>query len=226
MEVKDSQGKFRPPKQTRSQQTLDRIAEAALTLMEERGVEGATVADIVNRARASVGSFYARFPGKEDLIRYLRIRVWTEARERWDEALRAESWEGHSTEAVVEGVVGLLLRSFRGDYHRRRVLGREASPDAESAAQRLDFHRHVLETVTPLLLDRKTDLTHPEPVKAIRFGYRFVVGAIREFLEWDEVEDEELGTELARAWMGYLAPGREEGLDREEGRVDFFDPWG
>ena len=37
----------RPPKQARSQRTLDRIALAALDLMEEGGVENATVAGIV-----------------------------------------------------------------------------------------------------------------------------------------------------------------------------------
>lgn len=255
MDPEHPRGDFRPPKQSRSQETLDRIANAALTLMEERGVEGATVADIVDRADASVGSFYARFPAKEDLIRYLQVRVWTEARERWVAALEAESWEGHSLEAVVEGVVGLLVRSLRADYHRRKVLGRELPADPEASAQRLTFHHHILDTVTPLLLVRSEDITHPEPRKAIQFGYRFVVGAIREFLELEEgwhlleatgsVPDErlgegesgtgegpltegalELGPELARMWMGYLAPGEEGRGQREEGAVDFFDPWG
>ena len=36
----------------------------------------------------------------------------------------------------------------------------------------------------------------------------------------------ELGRELARAWMAYLAPGSGEGTVEEEGAVDFFDPWG
>ena len=67
----------RPPKQARSQETLHRIAQAALELMEEGGVENATVSAIVNRAGASVGSFYARFKGKDDLIRYLQDRIWS-----------------------------------------------------------------------------------------------------------------------------------------------------
>ena len=82
----ESDSCFRPPKQDRSRLTLDRIAGAALELMEEVGVEGATVAAIVKRAGASVGSFYARFPGKEDLVRYLQDRVWAEARERLSKA--------------------------------------------------------------------------------------------------------------------------------------------
>ena len=115
---------YRPPKQDRSQQTLDRIATAALLPMEEKGVEKTTVAEIVERADASVGSFYARFAGKEDLIRYLQENVWTDARERWNHALAAEAWEGLSMSKVVEGVVGLLLRSLVvGDTDEAQALG-------------------------------------------------------------------------------------------------------
>lgn len=221
------ESRLRPPKQDRSQETLDRISTAALELMAERGVEGATIASIVARAEASVGSFYARFPSKDDLVRYLRDRVWTEARERWDQALTAESWSGRSTREVVEGVVGLLLHSLRSDYHRRRVLGREPPGDREAEALRSDFHNHILDAVIPLLMVRREDIDHPDPEEAIRFGYRFVVGAIREFLELEEpAGGMELGPELARAWMGYLTSGSGKGGREEEAAVDFFDPWG
>ncbi len=228
---------YRPPKQDRSQQTLDRIATAALVLMEEKGVEKATVAEIVERAEASVGSFYARFAGKEDLIRYLQENVWTDARERWNHALAAEAWEGLSMSKVVEGVVGLLLRSLVADFHRRKVLGRERGLDPESARLVLSFHQHILSTVTPLLLDRRSEITHPDPEAAVSFGYRMVVGAVREFLEMEDVRavsrtggadsliPENLGTELARAWSGYLNPEAERSGSADHGEVDFFDPW-
>jgi len=230
--------RFRPPKQDRSRLTMDRIATAALELMGEVGVEGATVAAIVTRAGASVGSFYARFPGKEDLIRYLQERVWTDARERWDEALSAEAWEGLPITSVVEGVVGLLLRSLKADYQRRRALGWNRAMDSSGAELALSFHEHLLSTVTPLLLARREEISHAEPEAAIPFGYRAVVGAIREFLSLEEaralapekvgvlLQEDDLGRELARLWNAYLNPGTGFGLDAEEGDVDFFDPWG
>ena len=36
-----------------------------------------TVQDIVSRAGTSVGSFYARFSGKDDLFAYVEASVWT-----------------------------------------------------------------------------------------------------------------------------------------------------
>ncbi len=240
---------LKPPKQSRSRRTLDRIAVAALSLIEEVGVEGATVAKIVDRAGASVGSFYARFPGKEDLVRYLQLRVWTEARESWDQEVAGRSWGGLSVEQVVEGVVGLLIRALREDFQRRKVLGQERSQDPEATRHAVLFHEHLLSTITSLLQERLEEISHPDPEVALELGYRAVVGAIREILEletmgsagaeggtWSSVEgggprvgkkvfQEVLAPELARLWGGYLnPPARESGSG--PGEVDFFDPWG
>jgi len=224
----------RPPKQARSRETLDRIAQAALELMEEGGVESATVAAIVERAGASVGSFYARFAGKDDLIRYLQDRIWSEARDRWDAALETKDLGGLSIESVVEGVVGLLLRSFRADYHQREVLGRERRQDEEGARRVFEFHQHILSTVSPLFLAHRREITHPEPEWAIRLGYRFAVGSIREILELEgavgivdgAATAEAIIPELARAWLAYLGAGGPDGGSGVPREVDFFDPWG
>jgi AcrR family transcriptional regulator len=203
--------------------------------MEERGVEATTVSAIVKRAGASVGSFYARFPGKDDLIRYLQDRVWTEARERWDTALEQEDWTRLSMGSLVEAVVSLLLRSFRADFQRRRVLGRLRREDREGAKRVFAFHQHILQTVTPLFMAHKNEITHPDPEWAIRLGYRFAVGSIREILELEEAAGvvdgaasaESLIPELASAWTSYLGVGSVIVERTEEKReVDFFDPWG
>jgi len=207
--------------------------------MEEVGVEGATVAAIVDGARASVGSFYARFPGKEDLVRYLQARVWSEARASWDDALASETWEGLPMGRVVESVVGLLLRSMKADYHRRRVLGLDRSQDPITARLVLDFHDHLQSTVTPLLLARRGEISHPDPDRAIGFGYRAVVGALREFAEMEgaraalhdgpesgDMSAGDLAVELSRLWIGYLDPAWGRVGAGDDGEVDFFDPWG
>jgi AcrR family transcriptional regulator len=224
---------FRPPKQARSRDTLERIAQAALDLMDEGGVENATVAAITARAGVSVGSFYARFAGKDDLIRYLQDRIWAEARNRWDASLKAHDWTSLSMEQVVEGVVGLLLLSFRADYHQREILGRERRQDEEGARRVFDFHQHILSTVTPLFLAHRDEISHPDPEWAIRLGYRFAVGAIREILELEGAvgvvdgasSADAIIPEMTRAWVAYLGGGDQRG-SVEFGGADFFDPWG
>ena len=83
---------LKPPLQTRSRRTLERIVAASMAILEEEGSAGLTVQAIVDRAESSVGSFYARFTGKDDLLTYLGERAWREASERWDEALATRDW--------------------------------------------------------------------------------------------------------------------------------------
>ena len=91
-----------PPKQDRSRRTLERIETATLELIAEKGVEETTVQDIVKRARSSVGSFYARFPAKEDLLLHLEQKVWSRARDRFDEELEERDFEGVSLTGILE----------------------------------------------------------------------------------------------------------------------------
>ncbi|MFJ5956376.1 TetR/AcrR family transcriptional regulator [Paenarthrobacter sp. NPDC092416] len=60
--------KSREPKQARSRQSFEKTIEAALALLEERGNDEFTLADVSARSGVSIGSIYARFEGKEDLV--------------------------------------------------------------------------------------------------------------------------------------------------------------
>ncbi len=57
--------------QDRSRETLRRILNAALEVFEEKGYNGATVAEIISRAGIGHGTFWLYFHNKEDLLRYL-----------------------------------------------------------------------------------------------------------------------------------------------------------
>jgi AcrR family transcriptional regulator len=61
--------KSREPKQARSRQSFEKTIEAALSLLQERGSDDFTLAEVSARSGVSIGSIYARFEGKDDLIR-------------------------------------------------------------------------------------------------------------------------------------------------------------
>ena len=65
--------RFRPPRQTRSQATLDRILDAAERVFEEKSFSEATVAEIMSRAGVTVGAFYRRYPLALRLSAGLRV---------------------------------------------------------------------------------------------------------------------------------------------------------
>ncbi|MGO4187788.1 TetR/AcrR family transcriptional regulator [Pseudarthrobacter sp. TAF60_1] len=59
----------REPKQARSRQSFEKTIEAALALLQEYGSDEFTLADVSTRAGVSIGSIYARFEGKDELLR-------------------------------------------------------------------------------------------------------------------------------------------------------------
>ena len=206
----------RPPVQARSRRTLARILDATLTLLGERGWDGLTVQDIVSRARTSVGSFYARFSGKEDLLAYVEESVWTRARERWDEQLSARIGKGDLLGERVRTVVQLLLEAQENESVKR------LSPGGGDAGGGRDFGRHLRDTTAGVLLERRAEIRRPDPLAAIWLGHAAVTGAVRERPEgW---ENGPLAEELARLWLCYL--GHRESDDRgDASAVDFFQVW-
>jgi AcrR family transcriptional regulator len=206
----------RPPVQARSRRTLARILDASLTLLGERGWDGLTVQDIVSRAGTSVGSFYARFSGKKDLLSYVEESVWTRARERWDEQLSARIGQGDLLRERIRTVVELLLEAQENESVKR------LSPVWGDAGGGSEFGCHLRDTTAAMLLERRTEIRHPDPLAAIWLGHAAVTGAVRERPEgW---EDGPLAEELARLWLCYLGQ-RESDYRGNAGAVDFFQVW-
>jgi len=218
-----------PPKQDRSRRTLERIEAAALELIAQKGVEATTVHDIVRRARSSVGSFYARFPAKEDLLLHLEGKVWARARERFDAALEEREFGGVALPGLLEPLVRLVLDSHREDARQRRFLDIRSGSKERGAGMRA-FHAHILARIRPLLLERHGEILHPIPERAVDLGFAAVVGAIRVLEEGTLEEgaragltDESVVHELARLYRSYLGGGRGDGDTYPQ--MEFFDIW-
>ena len=223
---------LRPPRQARSRKTLDRIADAALTLIAEKGLDGITIAQVVSAAKSSVGSFYARFGGKEDLVRYLEDRVWSEAGRRWDSGIESGEWTKGPIERIVQELVGLLIALETEDAGRRAALGSARGPAWLERGRA--FHRRAMAEVQSILMPYSDQIDHPDPELAIGVGYRIVLAGIRELV--GDFSDPSVGpdptplrTELTRCYVGYLGAGprgRRNGFAGLQEAGDPFDIWG
>ncbi|MDH3206629.1 MAG: TetR/AcrR family transcriptional regulator [Gemmatimonadota bacterium] len=214
-----------PPKQPRSRKTLERLVNAALELLEAKGPDGVTVHAVVARANSSVGSFYARFGGKDDLLEYLQERVWDEALTRWNAAVETRAWSDMALPAIGEGAVGLLIDVRRSRVGRLQKLDRMSG--GGNAYER--FRRHLVKSLEGLLLDRRTEMEHPRPELAVRLGLSAVMGVIDAGLDAPsdgegplDLSREQLVEECTDLLLGYL--GGAEGRGKEP--VEFFDVWG
>lgn len=229
------------PKQKRSRKTLERILSAARSLMAEHGVDAVGVTEIVSAAESSVGSFYARFDGKEDLVRALHERLWEEAGARWEDGLAR--WD-HTVSAHdrVANLVGLLQETVRPDQPLRGALARLLD-DEGSAAQAAFEARIQRDSVG--LMEHESEIRHPDPATAVPMGVRIAMAALREqgaFLAeppdagippgprddgTDVLSPSTLRRELATALRGYWGIGRlvQIGPEPSETAVEYFDIW-
>jgi len=212
-----------PPKQSRSKRTLERLVGASLEILGGEGPDALTVQAIVERAGSSVGSFYARFAGKDDLLDYLGERVWREAAARWDEALASRDWSGLDLRQLVEGSVRLLGEAGSTHASYLEALGR--AHGARDAAY-TSFHTHVLRGLEELLLSRSDEMAHPDPATAVPLGLRAALNVLEAALglEGDPVPDERRMEEASILLTSYLTGASPHAQGPRD--VDFFDIWG
>lgn len=201
----------RPPRQTRSQETLERILDAAEAVVSEKGFESATIAEIVAQAQSSIGAFYARFRDKESLLGCLHERFCEEAMATADAALDPAQWQDASVAEILQELLPFLI----GTYRLRRGLLRaflvQAGNDPSFADKAVRLGDHVALRVRELLLTRQHDLRHPEPALAVDLGLRVILGVLDGttlFPKTEQTEllhnDELLAQELTRLYLRYL----------------------
>jgi AcrR family transcriptional regulator len=103
---------IRPPRQERSRRAWDRVLEAGVTLLEEAGYEGFTIAAVCERAHVPPRAVYDRAPTKDAL--FLAVYEHGMARIKADHAVFADParWLGLDAAALIEAVVREVTAMF------------------------------------------------------------------------------------------------------------------
>lgn len=205
--------RFRPPQQTRSQETLDRILDAAERVLEEKSFTEATLAEIMERAGVTVGAFYRRFPDKDALLHLLDERFFEHMRERADELLDPAHWRGASVTEILTEFARTAVDVYASKRGVARSLFLRARVDPVIQSTGRQINAHNIARLRLLLLDpsRRAEVTHPDPERAIALGFMMFFGALREttvfgevWPEHQELIGENLGDEMAHLYLSYL----------------------
>jgi AcrR family transcriptional regulator len=204
----------RAPQQLRSQETLDRILDAAERLVSEKGFEDTPVADIVSQAGSSVGAFYARFRDKEGLLYALYERYLAQAAATADLALDPARWQGADIATLLRAVLHFLVEIYREREGLIRAFVLRNHTDHEFRARQERLSHHVSERLVALLRERSAEIHHPQPERAAAFGLQMVFSTIESTMLFGEMrtsdlalDDEQLAAELTRAFLAYLGIG-------------------
>ena len=201
----------KPTHQARSQETLERLLDAAEELVSERGFDNATVSEIVRRANSSVGAMYARFNDKDSLLVCLHERFCEQALATTDMALDATRWEGASIAEIFATTTPFVVHT----YHMKRGLIRafivRCSCDDQFAERASRLGRAISEKLSALLMARRDEIKHPDPELAIDFGLRMNFDTLDQATLYEnfqrskiKLSQQQLAEELTRAFLSYL----------------------
>jgi AcrR family transcriptional regulator len=201
----------RAPRQARSQETLDRILDAAERLVAEKGFEDTPVADVVALAGSSVGAFYARFRDKDALLYALHERHLVQARATAELALDPARWDGADIATIVREVVRFLLSIYREQQGLIRAFVLRGHMDPEFRARQEQLSERVTERMRALLLARAAEIGHPDPERAVGFALTLVFSTLESTMLFGAirvrdlaVDDNQLAAEITRAVLLYL----------------------
>jgi AcrR family transcriptional regulator len=116
----------------RTDATQQRILDAATEVFSKRGFSGATMADIVDLSRASIGSIYHHFGGKKELFLAIYERLSTDVERRVADAAQ-ESADLDSRQAF-----GVHARAYLDAiWANRRAATMIASGDVPAGFERI-----------------------------------------------------------------------------------------
>ena len=205
-------GLARPVVQERGRHTLERLLDATEQMLDFVGLEGATVPAIAAAAGVSVGTVYKRFPDKDAVLRAVYERFFADLLAANQFALDPAKWVDTPTIELVTTLVAGMVEGYRSRQSliRALLLYAHTHTDSEFRSHAEELRLETLKHFESLLRDRKADIGHPHPDRAIRF----VVALFRHALQ-DAVVSEtgsrdllasgsESSAELAKIVIGYL----------------------
>ena len=201
----------RPPQQTRSEESLERMLDAAEEIVAKKGFEQATVAEIVQQAKSSVGAFYGRFREKNALLGCLHDRFRAEAIATADAVLNSTRWQGASVTEILSETLTFLVDVYRQRRSLFRAFMVRAFADADFAGRSVELNDYLLSAMRDLLFERHAQIGHPSPAEAIETGFQMVLSMLDQAVLYDEIDrrgmkldDPRLAGELVRMYLGYL----------------------
>jgi AcrR family transcriptional regulator len=198
-----------PPQQTRSQHTLERLLDAAESLIAEKGVDNTTVAEVAKRADSSVGAFYSRFRDKEGLVRCVFERFTRQAIATTEAALAPERWHGVGVIDALETMVAFMLRVLEEKRRLITAMAIRAAEDEEVNAFGRRLQDVVTERAAQLFEQRCEVLDHPDPDVAVFVAVGLCLSCIESRTihgphPTKPLSDEQLCRELVRMCVRYL----------------------
>ena len=193
-----SEAKRRVPRQDRGERRVAEVLEAAAQVIGERGYEGATMTEIAERARASIGALYQYFPNKEAIAQALRRKLAEEMRARW--APLAKDGAALGVEQLVERILAVLIDFMENRPEFLPLLNAAVKVQRDPAAR-----IQLREAFAALFREKRPELTAEEAFRMANVALQVVKGLRPLYAEAAAGEREAIVLEFKVLLTGYLS---------------------
>jgi len=157
---------------------MERFLQATRELLEERSFEEITVADIVERADRTVGSFYARFQDKDAVLRVLLDRLDDRVRDLVRAFCDPVRWDGAPVGEFVAESVKLNVAAYRRSAALFRAALAAAATDPDFRERRRGTMQFSAEEQKRFLLSRRDELACSDPARASDAMFEMVTATL------------------------------------------------
>jgi AcrR family transcriptional regulator len=202
------------PQQERSRRTLEKLLAATAEMLEQHGLEGATIPRIAAQAGVSVGSVYRRFEDKDALFRAAFLGLIEHSVEVNKKNLSPGTFAGMTLETVIGALVKAMVRQFRTQPGLLGALEHflQHHPDMDFRERALTMIAGNYERIAAILLIFRDQFPHANADRAALFAIISAVTVIQaRTLEndsvWEKVaplDDKALEAEVMDLMVAYL----------------------
>jgi AcrR family transcriptional regulator len=208
------------PQQARSRESLGKLLRAAVQVLGHHGVAGTTIPRVAALAGLTPGAVYRRFRNKDVLLETAILRIL----EDQDKYLRLSHTVETAAEiplpALAEQLISSLVLSYRRNAGLLRAV-RQFLQDKEGTGfwkKAAKLEMRTFEYMVAILVASGGDIKQADPRAATALGLVMVIGTLWEVIVsrgdaklWKGLlpkDDQALGRELTRSFLGYLGVER------------------
>ena len=200
-------------KQARSRATAERLLVAAIRVVDEAGLEGATVPRIAAAADVAPASVYRRYADKDALLRAAFLHALERSSQN-NRQMMKQLLLRENLESTVAQVIQALFEQHRRHPLLMRALSGylDASADRAFVAEARKLMATNLDEGVALLMHHRDEIKRPDPERALRFAVlnaacSIEVRALHADSLWNafsDITDESLARDLTASFVAYL----------------------
>lgn len=199
----------RRPRQSRGQQRVELLLNAAAEVIAEEGIAAATAEAIALRARTAKGSLYQFFPNRDAVLAALALRYADEMRAIHERAFPMDP-HGMALERLIDRIVRPLAEFHDRNPAFRRVFATNEGPadDTRSAPVRLraQLFDSFVDRLDVLFAARNPRWPAKDRRRAALVSASVGQAVLARRSRANTAEKKALLDELKRLLVGYLSP--------------------